>query len=125
MNSEGGQEGRGLVWFDRFSGRPDRRPRLPPIGIWAIDTCPWPGYPYFVGGRVDCEPEAGAFMPRVKSKFLSIRRPEPTSPQGRSPGGARRFPDPRPSPDNSEKRDICLWTTARVLTNMVPMATEK
>ena len=24
MNSGGGQEGRGLVWFDRFLGRPDR-----------------------------------------------------------------------------------------------------
>jgi hypothetical protein len=24
MNSGGGQEGRGLVWFGRFLGRPDR-----------------------------------------------------------------------------------------------------
>ena len=25
MNSGGGQEGRGLVWLDRFLGRPDRQ----------------------------------------------------------------------------------------------------
>jgi hypothetical protein len=31
-----------------------------------------PGYPYFVRGRVDPEPAAGAFMPREKSKLLSI-----------------------------------------------------
>jgi hypothetical protein len=36
-----------------------------------LDTFPGPGYPHFVIGRVDFEPEDGAFMPREKSKILS------------------------------------------------------
>ena len=84
MNSGGGQAGRGLVWFDRFPGRPDRPsarlvPR--PAGSRALDSWLRPGYPHFVMGRGDLEPEASAFMPRVKSKFLSfgfgIRIPGP------------------------------------------------
>lgn len=32
----------------------------------VIDTCPGPGYPYFVRGRIDLEREAGDSMPREK-----------------------------------------------------------
>jgi hypothetical protein len=36
----------------------------------ALDSWLRPGYPHFVMGRGDFEPEASAFMPCVKSKFL-------------------------------------------------------
>jgi hypothetical protein len=40
--------------------------KLLPTGFRVIDTCPGPGYSYFVRGRVDSEPKAGNFMPREK-----------------------------------------------------------
>jgi hypothetical protein len=43
------------------------------LNIRVIDTCPRPGYPYFVGGRVDSEPEAGDSMPREKTNFLYLK----------------------------------------------------
>jgi len=50
----------------RPSGPKFRRRRLPPVGIWVIDTCPRPGYPYFVRGRGNSEPETGGSRPREK-----------------------------------------------------------
>jgi len=48
-----------------------RRRRLPPVGIWVVDTSPRPGSSYFVRGRVDLEREAGDFEPGEKRNFLS------------------------------------------------------
>jgi hypothetical protein len=44
----------------------------PPAHVFEQFACTGPGYPYFVRERADSEPEAGAFIPRKKSKFLSI-----------------------------------------------------
>jgi hypothetical protein len=66
-------EGPSLVWpLSRPPGPTIRRRRLPPVGICVIDSSPGLGYPYFMRGRVDSEPEAGGSMPLNKSKFLSI-----------------------------------------------------
>jgi hypothetical protein len=51
-----------------------RRRRLPPVGIWVVDTCPRPEYPYFVRRRVDLEREAGDFEPGEKRNFLSEKQ---------------------------------------------------
>jgi hypothetical protein len=39
----------------------------------VLDTCPCPGYPYLVRGRVDSEPEAGNSMTREKGNSLSLK----------------------------------------------------
>jgi len=44
------------------------------MNIWVIDTCPRPGYPYLVRGRVDLEREAGDFEPGEKRNILSEKR---------------------------------------------------
>jgi hypothetical protein len=46
--------------------------RLPRLDEAPLDTCPGPGYPDFVRGRVDSEPEAGDSMPLQKRNFLSF-----------------------------------------------------
>jgi len=62
-----------LAAFSVF--RPDNPPaEAPARRHWVIDTSPRPGYPYFVRGRVDSEPEAGDSMPREKRNFLYLTK---------------------------------------------------
>jgi hypothetical protein len=61
MNSGGGQEGRGLVWLDRFFGRPDRQSSgggSCPLALGSLTHASGRDIPNFVRGRVAPEPEA-------------------------------------------------------------------